>query len=203
MEVPESDQANSSTAATDIAYAYKPSLMGAPLEFRLTPLALEWRRGGSTGRAPYGRIRRIRLGFRPMTMQNYRFLTEIWTADGPKLQIASTSWKSLVEHERLDAAYRAFVTELCRRVGAANGQTLFQNGSPKLVYWLGLLVLVGASLALAGLIVRALQVEAWSGGAFVAAFLAFFLWQAGTFFHRNRPGRFPPNAVPEAVLPKR
>ena len=58
----------------------------------------------------------------------YRFLTEVWTADGPKLQIASTSWKSLVEHERLDEAYRVFVTELCRRVGAAGGQTLFQVG---------------------------------------------------------------------------
>ena len=41
-------------------------------------------------RTPYDRIRRIRLSFRPMTMQNYRFLTEVWTADGPKLQIAST-----------------------------------------------------------------------------------------------------------------
>src|SRR4051812_29123282 len=177
--------------------------MGAPFEFRLTHDAFEWSRGSATGRTPYGRIRRIRLGFRPMTMQNYRFLTELWTADGPKLQIASTSWKSLVEHERFDAGYRAFVTELCSRVGAAGGQALFQTGSPAILYWLGLLVFVGASLALAALIVRALQVEAWGGAAFIAAFLAFFLWQAGAFFHRNRPGIFPPNAVPEVVLPKR
>jgi hypothetical protein len=127
----------------------------------------------------------------------------VWITDGPKLQIASTSWKSLVEHERFDAAYRAFVTELCRHAGAAGGQTLFQAGSPAVVYWLGLLVLAGAAFALAGLTVRALQVEAWSGAAFIAAFLAFFLWQAGTFFRRNRPGIFPPTAVPEAVLPKR
>jgi hypothetical protein len=203
MEVPDSVEENSSKGASDILYAYKPSLMGAPFEFRLTSDALEWRRGASTGRAPYGHIRRIRLGFRPMTMQNYRFLTEIWTAGGPKLQIASTSWKSFVEHERFDAAYRAFVTELCRRTGAAGGQALFQTGSPPILYWLGLLVFAGASLALAALIVRALQVDAWSGAAFIAAFLAFFLWQAGAFFHRNRPGIFPPNAVPEAVLPRR
>src|SRR5256885_3330771 len=130
MEVPNSGQADSSASAADITYAYKPSLMGASFEFRLTANALEWRRGGSAGRAPYDRIRRVRLGFRPMTMQNYRFLAEVWTADGPKLQIASTSWKSLVEHERFDAPYRAFVTELCRRVGAAGGQTLFSTGSP-------------------------------------------------------------------------
>src|SRR2546430_11864991 len=45
--------------------------------------------------------------------------TTLFRSDGRKLQIASTSWKSLVEHERFDAAYRTFVTELCRRVGMA------------------------------------------------------------------------------------
>jgi len=203
MEIPDPNEANSTHGSLDLAYAFKASLMGAPFEFALTRDALEWRRGGSAGRVPYGRIRRVRLGFRPMTMQNYRFLTEVWPADGRKLQIASTSWKSLVEHERLDAGYRDFVTELCRRIGAAGGQTLFQTGSPAILYWLGLIVFAGASLALAGLTVRALQVDAWSGAAFIAAFLALFLWQAGAFFHRNRPGVFPANAVPEAVLPRR
>src|SRR5947209_8268309 len=163
MVVPEPDEANSSTDATDVTYGYKPSLMGSPFEFRLTPDALEWRRGESAGRTPYGRVRRIRLGFRPITMQTYRFFAEIWVADGSKLQIASTSWKSLVEHQRFDSAYRTFVTELCRRVGGADGPTVFQIGSPVVIYCLGALVLVGASLALAGLIVRALQVDAWSG----------------------------------------
>src|SRR5436853_6902216 len=173
MEVPDRAAASSPADASEILYAYKPSLMGAPFELRLTPDALEWRRGTTTGRAPYARIRRSRLGFRPMTMQNYRFLTEVRIADGRKLQIASTSWKSLIEHERFDAGYGAFVTELCRRVGLAGGQTLFQSGSPVVLYWLGLLVFVGASLALAALTVRALQVAAWSGAAFIAAFPGF------------------------------
>jgi hypothetical protein len=177
--------------------------MGAPFEFRLTPDAFEWSRGRTSGRTPYERIRRIRLAFRPMTMQNYRFLTEVWTAEGPKLQIASTSWKSLVEQERFDEEYRAFVTELCRRTGAAGGQTLHQAGSPAVLYWLGVVVFLGASLALAALVVRALQQEAWGGAAFVAGFLALFLWQAGAFFRRNRPVVFPGHAVPEAVLPRR
>ena len=201
-EVPEKSADDSFTSAADIAYAYKASMMGAPLEFRLTPTALEWSRGSARGRTPYDRIRRIRLGFRPMTMQNYRFVAEIWREDGPKLQISSTSWKSLVEHERLDAAYRAFVTELCRRTGAANPKTAFDAGSPAIIYWLGVAIFIGASLALAGLTMRALQVEAWGGAAFIAAFLGFFLWQAGAFFHRNRPGAFRSDAVPPAVLPK-
>jgi hypothetical protein len=109
----------------------------------------------------------------------------------------------LVDHERFDEDYRAFVTELCRRTGAAGGQTLFQVGSPAVIYWPGVMVFLGASLALAALIVRALQQAAWGGAAFIAGFLALFLWQAGGFFRRNRPGVFRSDAVPEAVLPRR
>jgi hypothetical protein len=202
-EIPEAGPGDASADAADAAYAYKPSLVGVPLELRLTSDAFEWRKGGAMGRTPYDCIRRVRLGFRPQTMQNHRFLAEVWIADGPKLQIASTSWKSLVEQERFDEGYRAFVTELCRRVGAAGGQTLFQAGSPVILYWLGIIVFVGASLALAGLVIRALQQAAWGGAAFIAGFLAFFLWQAGAFFRRNRPGVFRFDAVPEAVLPRR
>jgi hypothetical protein len=196
MEEPHDD----ATTGDEFTYAYKSSLIAAPFEFRLAPEALHWGKGSVIGHTAYRQIRRVRLSFRPMTMQNHRFVTEIWT-EGPKLTIASTSWKSMVEHERLDAGYRVFVTELCRRIGAAGGQTLFQTGSPAVLYWLGVIVFVGASLALAGLIVQALQIGAWGGAAVVAAFLGLFLWQAGTFFRRNRPGVFRPEAVPESVLP--
>src|SRR5258708_40222889 len=124
MESPErggADTADGHTVAP--GYAFRSSLMGAGFELRLAIDAWEWRGGGQAGRVPYDRIRRIRLSFRPMTMQNYRFLTEVWPASGPKLQIASTSWKSLVEHERLDAGYRKLVVDLCRRIGASHGQT--------------------------------------------------------------------------------
>jgi hypothetical protein len=196
MEEPQDD----ATTGDELTYAYKSSLMGAPFEFRLAVDALHWGKGGSRGRIPYRQIRRVRLLYRPMTMQNHRFVAEIWSA-GPKLIIASTSWKSMMEHERLDTRYRSFVAELCRRIGAAGGQTVFQTGSPPVIYWMGVAVFVGASLALAALIVRALQSGAWEGAAFIAAFLGLFLWQAGAFFRRNRPGPFDPDAIPESVLP--
>jgi hypothetical protein len=192
----------SPTDSNDPVYAYKPSPMGASFEFRLAPDAFEWRKGSYAGRSPYGAIRRVRMAFRPMTMQNYRFLTEVWPPAGPKLQIASTSWKSLVEHQRLDAEYGAFVTELNRRIGAVGGETVFEAGSPAWLYWPGVGVFVGAGLALVGLTVRALQVDSYAGAAFVAAFFALFLWQAGGFFLRNRPGTYRPDAVPPLLLPK-
>ena len=192
----------SSVDRGEFAYAYKSSLMGAPLEFHLTSDALEWRKGGIAARTPYRDVRRIRLSFRPMTMQNYRFVTEVWPDSGPKLQIASTSWKSLVEHERLDAEYSAFVSELSRRIGAAGGNTAFDTGSPIFLYWPGVVIFIGAAFALAALSVRALEQQAWGGAAFIAAFFALFLYQAGNFFRRNRPGTFRPDAVPPLLLPK-
>jgi hypothetical protein len=50
--------------------------------------------------------------------------------------------------------------------------------------------------------VRALQADARAGAAFVAGFLALFLWQGGNFFRRNRPGLYRPDAIPAALMPK-
>ena len=55
-------------------------------------------------------------------MQTHRFITEIWSADNPKIQIVSVSWRSIMEQERLDNAYSAFVTELHRRLAAAGAR---------------------------------------------------------------------------------
>jgi hypothetical protein len=185
------------------SYSYKPSLMGGPWEFHLTPDAIEWQAGRRSGRIHYRDIRRTRLSFRPVTMQTYRFLAEIWPAEGPKITIASSSWKSMFEQERLDAAYAVFITELHQRVAAANPPARFETGSPPLIYWPGFALFAMVSSALAALIVRGLKVEAWEGTAFIAAFLAVFLWQAGTFFRRNRPGVYSPGQLPENVLPSR
>lgn len=186
----------------DPLYTYKPSLLGAPHEFRLAGAALVWRVGGRAGQAPYGNIRRLRLSFRPGTLQSHRFLAEVWPDAGPKLQIASTSWRSMVEVERLDRAYAAFLTELHRRIAATGARVSFEAGSPALIYWPGLAVFVLVSLVLAALTVQALHAGAIAGALFVVVFLGTFLWQAGTFFRRNRPSIYSADAIPAAVLPR-
>jgi hypothetical protein len=189
-------------ARQDLHYDYKPALLGAVWEFRLRPDALEWRLGRRTGRLPYDHVARVRLSFRPVTMQTYRFLAEIWPAVGPKLQIASTSWRSIMEQERKDAAYAAFLVELHRRIAAAGARARFTTGSPAILYWPGLIVFAAASLAMAALTVRAIQIEAWEGAAVVGGLLALFLWQVGGFFRRNRPGTYRPDALPPDLIPR-
>jgi len=185
-----------------LAYSYRPSLLGAPWEFTLTDAGLVWQTGRKSGRIAFGDIRRVRMSFRPVTMQSQRFLTEVWAAGAPKLEICSSSWKSMVEQVRLDADYSAFIGELHLRLAAAGVAARFEQGSNALLYWPGLAFFVAVSLGLAALTVRALQAHAMGGAAFVGGFFLLFVWQGGNFFRRNRPGRYRPDAPPRELLPK-
>ena len=183
-------------------YSYRPSVMGAPNEFRLGEHGLDWSVGRNSGHAAWGDIQRVRLSFRPASMQSHRFVTEIWAAGAPKLTIVSTSWKSMMAQERLDEGYAAFVTALHRRLAQAQTHARFEQGIHPLRYWPGIVVFAGVSLALAFLTVRALQQHAIGGALFIAGFLAFFLWRGGDYLRRNRPRLYRAEAPPLALLPK-
>ncbi len=189
-------------AAEDTSYSYRPSLLGAAWSFRLTGAGIAWEAGRKSGQIPYRTINRIRMSYKPVSMQSQRFLTEVWAEGAPKLEIISSSWKSLVEQERLDKPYSAFVAELHRRTVAIDAQVRCEQGSNPIIYWSGLLVFIGVGLGLALLVVRSLQANTVGGAAFVGAFLAVFVWQGGNFLRRNRPGVYRPDAPPAELLPK-
>lgn len=184
-------------------YAFKPSLIGAPSQFRLEPEALHWDIGRLSGRIPYDRIHRVRMSFRPVTMQSHRFLTEIWSPDSPKLQIASSSWRTVVQQERLDADYSAFIVELHRRLAAAGSRARFTAGLPFLNYWVGIVVFGAVLLASVGLVVRAATSPAeWGAIAVVVIFFLVFAYQLGNYFYRNWPLRYSPETLPPMLLPR-
>jgi hypothetical protein len=187
----------------DPTYSFRPSLLGAPSTFTLTDAGMDWSVGGRTGRVRYRDVRRLRLSFKPGSIQAYRFLTEIWAEGAPKLEIMSSSWKSMVEHERRDESYAAFVTELHARVAAAGSPVpvRYQQGANPILYWLGLVLYSVVALGLAATFVRAVQVETYGAAAFIGGFGALLLWQGGNFFHRNRPGSYRPDALPRALVP--
>jgi len=194
--------ADTETASEEaLSYSYRPSLLGAEWNLTLAPEGLAWSAGMRSGVTPYAAISRMRMAYRPMSMQTTRFMTEIWAPGGPPLRIVSTSWKSMVEQKRLDKAYTQFVTALHARIAAAKGAPVCERGRPGLVYWPGLAVFIGVSLGLALLIVRALQARALVPMLFVAAFFVMFVWHGGTFFTRNRPGPYSVDAPPRDLLP--
>lgn len=183
-------------------YSYRPSLLGAAWEFKLGARGIEWSAGAKSGRIPYDKVRHIRMSYRPMSMQSYRFSTEVWGADGTRLTIVSSSWKSMVEQQRQDRPYAAFVRELHRRIVEAGAQVRCEQGKPSWIYWPGVTVFAATLFGLAVLILRALQAQALGGAAFIAAFLLVFLWQAGNFFRLNRPRSYRADALPADLIPK-
>ena len=189
-------------AAEGTAYTFRPSVLGAPREFRLVGDGIDWAVARKSGHIRFSDVRRLRLTYRPTSMQSHRFMTELWAQGAPKLEILSSSWKSMVEQQRLDRPYTAFVTELHRRIALAAPLARYEQGSNPLLYWPGLIVFAGLALALAVLVVRALQGDTKAGAAFVGVFLLLLLWQGGNFFRRNRPGVYGPETPPAELLPK-
>ncbi len=185
----------------DPTYSYKPSLMGAPFRFHLRAEGLEWSRGRHSSLLRYGDIVRLRLSFRPVTMQQARYQLDVWVGRAMALPIVSTSWRNMVEVQSQNAEFRIFVTELHRRIALAGGTPRCDTGIFPPLYWFGATVFTATSLGIAALLVRALQAQQWMGALFIAAFLALFLWQAGQFFRRNRPSTYRLDAPPSLLLP--
>jgi hypothetical protein len=185
-------------------YSFKPSLFGPATMFTLGPGGLDWMRGAKSGHVPYRNVRRLRMSYKPVSMQSHRFVTELWSAGAPKLQIVSVSWRSMVELQRLDAAYAAFIAELHRRMARdADAATVrYERGVNGFAYWPGLALFAGAALLLAALVVGSLQAHTLGATAFVGVLLALFLWQGGNFFRRNRPGQYRPDALPAELMPR-
>lgn len=191
------------TAANEgqLVYSFRPSLLGPPSTFTLGPGGLEWTRGFESGHVPYRNVRRLRLSYKPVSMQSHRFVIDMWSDGAPKLQIVSTSWRGMVELQRLDAAYATFIAELHRRVARDAASVRYERGVTGFVYWPGLVLFIAVGILLAALVVRSLQEDTLGASVFVGALLALFLWQGGNFFRRNRPGRYRPDALPDDLVP--
>jgi len=183
-------------------YIYRPSAMGAPSQFKLTPDGIEWVAGRRSGLTEFQNIRRLRMSYRPANMQSHRFMTELWADGAPKLKIMSSSWKSMFDQERLDRPYSSFIAELHRRIAQSGARPLLEQGSHPLIYWPGLTAFAGVEFGMVVLIVRALQSGAIGGAAFIAAFGLLFAWQGGNFLRRNWPGVYRPDALPAVLMPK-
>lgn len=203
MELSQSETADDVAAGPPPVpeYTYRPSLLGAPFTFRLTDQGLAYQAGRRAGVVAYRAIRRIRLSFKPASMQSRRNIAEIWADGAPKLQIVSSTWKSMMEQQRQDEGYAAFLTELHRLIVASGAKPDYERGSVPLLYWPGLVLFAAVALSLAALTVRGLQSGTLAGAAFVAAFLALFLWQGGRFFRLNRPGSYRPDDLPRDLVP--
>ena len=190
-----------SEAAAPVRYAYKASLMGSAHQFELSDDGLAWRVAGKSGVWPYAGIAAIRLSYRPVSMQSRRFRADIDRSGGGRLAIVSTSWQTAALMAPQDRDYRAFITQLHRRMAEAGSKAALAGGLRPGVYAAAVALLALVGIAIAGLFVRAIATGEFAGALFLVGFTALFGWQIGGFIRRNRPRTYSFDHLPEALLP--
>ncbi len=190
-----------SEAAAPVRYAYKASLMGSAHQFELGDDGLAWRVAGKSGVWPYAGIAAIRLSYRPVSMQSRRFRADIDRSGGGRLAIVSTSWQTAALMAPQDRDYRAFITQLHRRMAEAGSKAALAGGLRPGIYAAAVALLALVGIAIAGLFVRAIATGEFAGALFLVGFTALFGWQIGGFIRRNRPRAYSFDHLPEALLP--
>jgi hypothetical protein len=195
------DESTDAGAAPGSRYAYKASLIGPAQRFELIERGLSWRVGGKSGFWPYADIAAIRLSYRPSSMQPRRFRADIDNAAGARISIVSTTWQTVTLMTPQDKDYRAFLTELHRRLEEAESGAALVGGLKPGLYAAGVAVLALVAIAIAGLLARAVATGAWAAALFLLGFAALFGWQIGGFIRRNKPRRYRFEALPGELLP--
>ena len=191
----------SNKAAAGVRYAYKASLIGAAHQFELTNAGLSWRIAGKSAVWPYAEITVIRLSYRPVSMQSRRFRADIENADGARIAILSTTWQTAALMAPQDQDYRDFIALLHERMEKAGSKAALIGGLRPRIYAAAMVLLTLVTIAMAGLLVRAIATGELTGALFLVGFAALFAWQIGGFVRRNRPRAYTLDHLPEALLP--
>jgi hypothetical protein len=182
-------------------YAYKASLIGSAHQFELTEQGLSWRIAGRAGLWRYADIARVRLSYRPVSMQARRFRADIGNLDGGRLSILSTSWQTATLMAPQDRDYRDFIVELHARMAKAGGRAILTGGLHPRLYAAAIVCVALLAVAMSGLLLRSIVSGEWAGTAFLVGFAALFAWQVGGFIARNRPLTYTFDNVPKTLLP--
>jgi hypothetical protein len=193
------DLSNEAHAGT--RYAYKASLIGAAHRFELTEQGLLWRVAGRSGVWPYSDIAMVRLSYRPVSMQSRRFRADIGNADGGRIAILSTSWRTAALMVPQDHDYRDFIRELHARMAKSGSRAALLGGLNPRTYAAAILCVTLLAVAMSGLLLRSVATGEWAGTLFLLGFAALFAWQVGGFVTRNRPLAYTFDHLPKALLP--
>ena len=194
-------QVSDAQGASGASYAYKASLIGSAHRFELTEQGLSWHIGGRTGLWPYDEISAIRLSFRPVSMQQHRFRADVTHSSGRRIAILSTSWQTAALMAPQDNGFRAFIVELHARMAKAGSRATLTAGLGRTAYATVLAFLAMLTVAMAGLLIRALMIGEFAGVLFILGFAALFAWQVGGFVRRNQPQSYTFARLPESLLP--
>lgn len=186
---------------THTTFAFRPRPFAAETLLALRQRDMFAQRAGKDMIIPYREIETIRLFYAPRGINFSGFRAKIYIRTGKTVSFEDRSHKSLIETERLDDSYRAFIIELCARAEGANANVLLYAGKSVTLLALAAFLGIAAVVLLALFAWNALHANQTLISIGVAAFAIFFAAWTANFVIRNRPRRFTANTIPAEMLP--
>ena len=134
-------------------------------------------------------------------MQQHRFRADISHAGGGRIEILSTSWQTAALMAPQDNGFRQFIVALHERMAKAGSRATLTAGLGRKTYAAVLACLALLTVAMSGLLIRALLTGEFAGVLFILGFAALFTWQVGGFVRRNQPRSYSFDQLPRSLLP--
>ncbi|HYF54601.1 MAG TPA: hypothetical protein VEA41_10115 [Salinarimonas sp.] len=184
------------------SYRHNPRPVGYPIAMRIVGDTLVVDSTRKVDEVRLGAVTRIRLTYEPRSFAQRAFRTRLTLTDGRVVGFTSVSWMSLMHVTSQEPDYSAFARSLIAAVARANPRVELVTGKSAAMWYA---MISGAAITLVAVALfvwRALASGALGAAAFGTAVGLLGIWQLEPIIRLNRPGRFPPDRPPEALLPK-
>lgn len=156
---------------------------------------------GDTLRVPLSEIRQVRLSYQPTRDESERYVCELVLRSGAKLDFTNREYKGVLDFERHDAEYAAFVREVHDRLRRRAGVTFHGGvGAARHAVGAGCLV-VGVATALVALAVMLASMGHVLIAVLKLVFIATLVPRALRWVNRNEPRTYDPRSIPPELLP--
>ncbi|MCG6122505.1 MAG: hypothetical protein MEP57_07340 [Microvirga sp.] len=183
------------------SYTHAPKAGGMPVTFVLRGRSLIVERMGEPKEIPLSSVEAVRFSYEQRSFAQNVFRTRMRLSNGATLTLHSVSFRSMIFSERQDAAYGAFIRDLCARVARANPSATFRAGRPAPLWWL-MAVVAGLVLAALALFVVYTLLQGEYGAFAVGVVVgALGVGQLVPLVRLNRPRPVDPAAPPEDLVP--
>ena len=183
-------------------YSHRAKPYAQEAQFRLMPQHLAIEQGRRSGDFAYQDIVMIRLMYKPRNTTNEGYQAKIYRRDKRTAALTNLSWKSLVDMDRQDGEYRAFMLALIAKVYFTNPNVALEAGMPRWLHSITAIAGIVAVLAMIVVTAQALRNGVYAAAVITSILALYFGWWSIRYLSRNRPRSFTANDIPQDVLPK-
>lgn len=182
-------------------YRQNPRPTGQEIAYRLDGHRLTVDSGRKVSEVQLGAVEEVRLSFEPRSLAHNVLRTRLRLTDGRSITLTSITWRSMIQAERQDQDYGAFVRRLVGAIAAANPGARFVAGKNPLL-WAASAIVAGILLvAMAVFAWRAFQMGAQGTALMTLAVMGLGVWQLEPIVRLNKPRSFDPKDPPRDLVP--